>query len=158
MTDATKPKTPPDELDMRLDYIEELIAQGMTQAHIVRHCQDYDAKLQWSVSDRQIRNYYKAALERMSQGAGTIDRRLYHVRSLKRLDYIYRKSLEKDDRRHALQAEAQIIKLLKLDEPAAEMDWKQAAQRAGIDPENILQRMLAAHAEAETVERVEAEE
>lgn len=142
-----------DDLDARYEFIENLIAQGLQKRHVVNYIRDHDHELGWNITDRQVRNYFDTVMKRMAEGASQIDRRQYHVRSLKRLDYIYRVSLEAGDRRQALAAEREIIQLLHLDQPGAEMDWKQAAEAAGIDPEKALQRILEAHAELDRVEQ-----
>lgn len=136
-----------EDLEVRYSIVEDLIAQGLQKRHIVRWIQDHNADLKWNLSDRQLRNYYDTVMQRMSEMAGKLDRRMYHVRSLQRLDYLYRTAVEVGDRKNALAAEREIINLLKLDSPGADMDWREAAQKAGIDPDNVLARILSAHAE-----------
>lgn len=134
----------PDELEARLEIIEGLIAQGLQKRHIVHWARE---NTDWNVTDRQVRNYVDEVMKRMSEGAAKLDRRYYHVRSLGRLDYVYRTSIEAGDRKNALTAEQAIINLLRLNDPAHEMTWKQAAEKAGINPDNFLQFMLQQHSD-----------
>lgn len=141
-----------EDLEVRLEHIESLIDKGLTQAQIVKDCLEREAVLKWGVTDRQIRNYYSTALQRMASGAGKIDRRQYHVKSLRRLEYIYSQAIANTNLKIALGAVREMIKLLHLDDPAHELDWQALAKEAGIDPQSALVRMLEAHQQLSAVE------
>lgn len=152
------PKSDPtigEDLEARYELIEGLIGEGMLKRHVTQYIRENDAKLGWGLSDRQLRNYYDTVIKRMADGAARIDRRMYHVRSIKRLDYLYRSAVEATqtrpdnapkERKNALDAEQTLIHLLHLDAPEHEMDWRKAAEQAGLDADSILARMLESHA------------
>ncbi len=146
MEQTTTVNATPEELELRYELIELLVTQGLQKRHVVQWARE---KSNWGISDRQVRNYYDTVMERMSQRAGKVDRRFYHVRSLGRLDYIYRTAIEAGDRKHALLAEREIIGLLHLDDPAHEMTWREVAEKAGLNPDGLLEFMLQQHTELE---------
>jgi predicted metalloendopeptidase len=128
------------ELETRLDIISGLITQGMAQADVVKHC--LEKHTDWQVTDRQLRNYYKAAWERLSVDALGIDRRARLALMVNRLDTQYAKADASNDRKNAIYATVEQIKLLRLATPQADFDWRKVAQDAGVDPDTLFEQMV----------------
>ena len=129
-----------DEKEGRLDLIRGLLLRGMSQAEIVRECQEKQA---WGVSDRQIRNYVKECWENMGTDAVNIDRAAYFTRSIERLDLIYHEAMDAKNLKVAREATVDVIKLLRLDVPSADLDWRKAMKDAGLDPQEAIQEFTA---------------
>lgn len=140
MTDQTS-----DPMEARLNIVRELIYKGMTQAEIVRECQDKYGTA-WNISDRQIRTYHAKVMDSLAEEALGIDRAAYFTRQLHRLDHLYNEAMLAKDLRTALSTIKQTIDLLRLDSPDFKMDWKQAAEKAGLKPSEVFERMVAAMA------------
>lgn len=138
------------EYEARLEVVASLIEKGLTQAQYVRYARE---KLtDWNVSDRQHRRYYQEAMRRFGDEATGLDRAAYHVRELRRLDFIYGAAVKVQDYKTALSAIDKTIRLLKLDDPTAfaAEDWRQTAQQQGLNPSELFERMLTVYAEVES--------
>lgn len=131
----------PGEVEVRLEYMRGLIAQGMKLAQIVEHVETETA---WGVKPRQIRNYYYAVWKEYSNEATGVDRAAYFVRTIDRLDHIYGAAMTKGDFKAALTATVELARLLRLDIPNADFDWKAAAKQAGIAPSDLFERVVQA--------------
>jgi hypothetical protein len=132
----------PAELELRLELVRSLIAEGYTQSKVVKYIREECAE--WDISERQARNYYYAVWKQYGDDATGVDRAGYFVRTLDRLDYIYARAMEKNDFKSALTATAELIKLLRLDIPSADFDWKKAATDAGVSPSELFEKVVRA--------------
>lgn len=130
------------ELEIRLEYIRSCIAGGMNQAAIVNHIRE--EKKDWNITDRQVRNYYATVWKEYGNDATGVDRAAYFVRTLDRLDHIYGVAMEAKDFKSALQATGELIRLLRLDIPSADFDWKKAAKEAGLSPSDVFEQVVQA--------------
>lgn len=130
------------ELLDRLEVIRGLISQGLTGAQIVKYVRK--ELNSWGVTDRQVRNYYNAVWKEMGNEATGVDRAAYFIRTLERLDYLYAKAVQISDLRTALTVIGTLIKLLRLDIPSADFDWKKAAEDAGVSPADLFEKVVQA--------------
>lgn len=128
------------EKQMRVDEIKELITKGMVQRDIVRYFQDKHPD--YDLTDRQIRNYVYDAKAELSEEAPAIDRRREFTLAKLRNDLLFNSSFKLQDFKTALSANVQNIKLMRLDDPKFKMDWKAAAEAAGLDPEETMKQFL----------------
>lgn len=143
------------EYQMRVDEIKGLIIKGMTQAEIVRYGLEKHAE-DWALSDRQIRNMVYDAKTQLSEEAPGIDRRREFAIAKARNDLLFNSSFKIQDFKTALSANVQNIKLMRLDDPKFKMDWKAAAEAAGLDPEETMQQFTALmNAQAESAQVIE---
>lgn len=130
-------RAPESVLQERYRIIQELIVQGKDPAQIVRHCLEH---FDWNVSERQHYNYVKSAFEALADNA-SVNRAAYFVLVLERNKWLYNRALAEDDYRLARLVTLDLINLLKLDSPQADFDWKAAAAKQGLNPDDILARM-----------------
>lgn len=130
------------ELYERLALVESLIIKGLSKAEVVRYirteCQA------WDITDRHARRYYDRVMERMSKQAVGIDRAAYFMRSLQRLDYLYQAAMKVMDFKTAHSVTLSFIKLLRLDDPSYELDWRKAAENAGLNASELFEKAIAA--------------
>lgn len=131
----------PAEVAQRLEVVREYIVLGLSERKIIRHLLEYDNQ-KWQVSERQLRNYYNRVKETMHDEANEIDRPYYFALNVARLDYLYGRAVVNGDDKTANQIAATQIKLLRLDTPQYEMNWRKAAQQAGYDPDTIIARFM----------------
>lgn len=120
--------TPPDELELRYQKIDELISEGFGKTHIVAWARE---NADWGVSDRQVRNYIDVVYKRMSTGASRIDRPMESVKTAKQLDFMIEYSMRIKDFKTAMIGIGYKIKLQKLDDPQYEMNWQEVAAKMG---------------------------
>lgn len=129
----------PEQITERKQVIRNLITGGFTMADVVNKVrEDYGS---WGLSDRQIRNYCRGVYEDMSTDAGLVDRAAYFMRTLERIDHIHAAAMQTGNLKLALEATQSIAKLLKLDTPAASMDWRTAAKQAGLEPAAMVEQL-----------------
>lgn len=141
----------PEELEIRIDRICELITQGKQKRDVTRWVRDEST---WGISDRWAREYYNKAMERLSEEAKRVDRAAYYSLNVRRLDYIISQALDKHDLPSALRGVSDQVKLMRLDQPQAE-GWEETARKAGHDPAEVktaMQRILEAHQQLSAVE------
>lgn len=130
----------PAEYHERLELVESLIVKGMEQREIVRYLKEKHEG--WGLTDRQLRNYVHEAKERLSSAAKGVDRAAEFAIAKQRNDLLFSSSLKIQDYRTALAANVQNIKLMRLDRPNADFDWRAAAQQAGINPQDIIAQFI----------------
>lgn len=137
----------PGEMEVRLELVRGLIAQGLLQREVVKYIRDKCAD--WGINDRQARNYYYAVWKQYGDDATGVDRAAYFVRTLDRLDHIYGAAMKVHDFKTALSTTAELIRLLRLDLPSADFDWKKAAIEQGMSPSDVFEKVVQAVAEKE---------
>lgn len=130
------------ELESRLGIVRGLLAQGLSQAQIVRYIGEKCAD--WNISDRQARNYVYACNEQMATEAAGIDRAALVVKTLDRLDFLYGAAVRISDYKTALAVTAETVKLFHLSDPKFDGDWRKAAQEAGLSPSDLFERIVNA--------------
>ena len=128
------------EKQMRVDEIKDLITKGMVQRDIVRYFQDKHAD--YGLTDRQVRNYVYDAKAELSEEAPAIDRRREFTLAKLRNDLLFNSSFRIQDFKTALSANLQNIKLMRLDDPKFKMDWRAAAEAAGLDPDETMKQFV----------------
>lgn len=133
-------RTPADDLEKqnRIDEVKTLIAKGMKQSEIVRYCREKHAD--WNITDRQIYYYISDAKIELSEEAPQIDRRREFTLAKMRNDMLFNSSFKISDFKTALSANVQNIKLMRLDDPKFKMDWREAAEAAGLDPDETMRQ------------------
>lgn len=88
------------EMEIRISIVLDMLLSGLRRREILENIRTNDA-LKWDVVDSQIDNYIKAANEEIERIAErNIDKTYKKVKS--RLDYLYKKSVEKEDYKTAL--------------------------------------------------------
>lgn len=128
----------PEQLAERREIIRNMITAGFNQAEVVRRVkEEYGA---WGVSDRQVRNYVKAVYEDFSSDAGLVDRRAYFVRTIESIDQTKSEAAKIGNLKLKLDCDLAIARLLKLDSPQANMDWREAAKNAGLEPTEMVKQ------------------
>lgn len=143
-----------DELEHRYDIVKSCIDRGLTGAETWRYIERYT---DWGISRQQAYNYYNECKKQFIDEATQIDRAEEFTKSLRRLEYIYKQSLLKEDYRLAKDTTMDVVKLLKLDAPDANFDWKKKAKAAGIDDDAIFERLDRLQLETETESQKEAQ-
>lgn len=140
------------ELQNRIDEVKTLLVKGMQQREIVRFCLEKHAD--WNITDRRIRDYVYAAKKQLSEEA-QLDRRREFTIAKMRNDLLFNSSFKISDFKTALSANVQNIKLMRLDDPKFKMDWREAAEAAGLDPDETMRQfteLLNAHAAQDVIE------
>jgi hypothetical protein len=125
------------ELSIRLDTIKDLIVKGMSQKEIVRYCRE---KTDWQLSDRQYRNYVYDAKRQLAEDAPQVDRLAEFAIAVARNHLLFNSAFKLQDYKTALAANLANSKLLHLDDSRYEIDWKKAAEAAGLDPNETMRQ------------------
>lgn len=128
----------PAELANRKDEIKGLITKGMTRAEVKRFVREKHAD--WQYTDRWVSELYNDCLAELSEEAPQIDRRREFTLAKMRNDMLFNSSFKISDFKTALSANVQNIKLMRLDDPKFKMDWRAAAEAAGLDPDETMRQ------------------
>jgi ferritin-like protein len=137
----------PEEIEERVNMAFTLLMKGFSQREIVDY---FHTKTDWgpSLSKRWLREYVARAREELSKmAAGDIDRREQFSMAVQRLNEQYRKANQMNDTARSIQAVQALVSLLKLDQPAAAMDWRKEAEKAGIDHAALFEQLVKAAAD-----------
>lgn len=148
-------RAPEAERAQRLMIVQDLIVRGWRGSDVWSYVQQ---ETDWNISRRQAYNYYQDAFDALADES-EVNRAAYFSLVLQRNEYLYQKAMSKDkpDLNLARLLVADLIKLLKLDEPSADFDWKAEAAKKGYDPTQILERLkrLTADDNGELIEAPE---
>lgn len=121
-----------DELEQRLDVIEDLIIGGYEQAAIVREC--LGKYPQWDVSERTLRWYCQKVHQRSAGEISAVSMNDWRTISLKRYNSQYHKANGKDDVKGAIAAQDRIVDLLHLPDANFDLsDWQKVADDFGYE-------------------------
>lgn len=139
--DEIKVKTyaTPEELAERYEAIKRFMIRGWPNRKIIRWIVDESG---WNITARMGRYYIQRTLERLSDEAPQTDRRSQFVIALERLNHIYERAMGNSELGIARQAVNDGIKLLRLDTPDKQFNWRKAAADAGIDPSEAFAMMV----------------
>lgn len=129
----------PPTLDQRKDEIKGLIVKGLTCAQVKAYAKEKHAE-DWQYSDKRVYDLYHECLAELSEEAPGIDRRREFAIAKARNDLLFNSAFKLSDFKTALSANVQNIKLMRLDDPKFKMDWKAAAEAAGLDPEETMRQ------------------
>lgn len=124
----------------RLDIVKALVIKGLLQREIVRHC--LEKYPDWDVSDRWLREMVHKAKDQLTDEARRVDRAAEFAIAKGRNDLVFRRAMEVSDFKTALAANLQNMRLMRLDRPNADFDWKEAARQAGIDPKSVMAQFV----------------
>lgn len=112
---ATKAETER-RIQLLVDYITDEIQAGKIHINLFQFISGSGYIADWQISDRQARNYITRAWEKFAEMMETAKNKERAV-AIMRLNTLYQKSFERKDYRGALWIQAEINRMLGLNEP-----------------------------------------
>lgn len=124
----------------RVREIADLIAKGLSQPEIERWVKE--KRPEWAVTSRAVRYYVADAKLLLSDEAKSVDRAAEFALAKMRNDLLFNAAYKIQDYKTALAANVQNIRLMRLDAPNTDFDWKKAAEAAGIKPDDVIRQFV----------------
>lgn len=127
----------PEQLAERKEIIRSLLNAGLTRAEAINEVlQKYP---EWDVTRRQVFNYVDEVYQDWDIDAGRINRRAWAMKVLERMDRRLSTVTAKGNDSLAQKIDEAIINMLSLDNPRADVNWRELAKKAGLAPAEMIE-------------------
>lgn len=133
--DSGYSRVSPDEMVERVNLVVSLFEKGMTQRSIIQYIEE---KTDWGISKRQARRICAKARDMLVDEAMMVSRPEHFGLVVRWLKSLFEEARKMRDVKEARQVAMSLAKLLRLDQPSFEMDWRKVAEENDLEAEEVI--------------------